>query len=204
MLSTLAMGAASAHADTPSAELKVIGSIDAPTCTVNPVNDGVYDFGPISNTLIKLGNEHTALDPITQTWTVSCDSSTYLTFTVEDNRKDTASIVNTTYFGLGSVNDTGKLGYYTVKLKKPQVDGSDARTFAGTSPSNNTETPLYDAASGLKHGWSTVSGQLQAGTVFTADLEVSPMLGGSGNMNGVPTERVDLDGSLTLTFSYGL
>ncbi|WP_257010628.1 hypothetical protein [Burkholderia ubonensis] len=42
------------------------------------------------------------------------------------------------------------------------------------------------------------------GEVFTADLVVAPTLAGSATMNGPLTDAVDLDGSATLTFAFGL
>lgn len=40
-------------ADALTAELKVVGELTVPTCTVTATDDGIYDIGKQSSTLIK-------------------------------------------------------------------------------------------------------------------------------------------------------
>ena len=202
-LAALTLAAATAHAAAPTAELKVKGTIDVPTCTVTAAKSGVYDFGGIGNTLIKSGTTHTALNPISQDWTVTCDADTFLTFSVVDNRATSVSTVATNNFGLGTVNTTGKIGYYTVNLTSPTVDSVASSTFAttGTTISSAASTNLY--AGGNKMGWSS-GPALKSGKVFGASLAVTPNIGGTTTMGGAITDEVDLDGSLTLTYAFGL
>ena len=56
-------------------------------------------------------------------------------------------------------------------------------------------------------GWSeSAANNLAAADTFIADFKVTPTLGGTGkdHMNGTITEDVGLDGSMTLTFAFGL
>lgn len=186
----------------PTSSLNVKGTIGVPGCTVSAPDDGIYDFGRIAASLVKPGNATTALTPITRTWTVTCDAQTYLSFSVVDNRAATASTAAATNFGLGNVNGTGKIGFYTVALQKPTVDGVASFTYAsiGTSISGAATTLL---GSNTRHGWAT-SNQQKEGKTFTADLAVTPTLAGSSAMGGAITDSVPLDGSLTLNFAFGL
>ena len=208
-LSALALATAAAHAAPPTAELKVIGSIDVPGCTVAaPGGDGVYDFDVISPTLIKPGTTHTALTALKKNWVVTCDAETFLTFSVVDNRAASVSTPSATNFGLGDVNLTGKIGYYTVVMSAPTIDGMDSTAFRAVigsgSPWASTSTSLYSTH---EMGWSTGSAWsavLKSGKVFAADLEVQPHLGGTTTMGGTVKDDVTLDGSLTMNFAFGL
>ncbi|MFQ6308427.1 fimbrial assembly protein, partial [Yersinia enterocolitica] len=74
VLSSLVLGMTAAHAAPPTAELKVIGTLTVPSCTVASPDEGVYDFGKLSSSLVKSGTATTALTPMTKTWTVTCDA----------------------------------------------------------------------------------------------------------------------------------
>ncbi|WP_145501865.1 DUF1120 domain-containing protein, partial [Yersinia similis] len=86
ILSSLVISISAANAAVPTAELKVVGTVTVPSCTVVSPDAGVYDMGKLSSSLIKPGNAVTALEPINKTWTVNCDANTYLNFTPVDNR----------------------------------------------------------------------------------------------------------------------
>jgi hypothetical protein len=206
-ISAVLMGAAAAHAAAPTNDLAVKGTIGAPTCTVASTNNGLYDFGRIGTSQVKAGTTTNALPSISQPWTVSCNAATYLSFRVVDNRAASASSVADTNFGLGNVNGTGKLGYYTVTMSGGTVDGATSYTYATTSKTafttDNTEKPIRSGS--YMHGWGGQPNDTQrAGSVFGADLKVTPILAGTTTMNGAVTEDTDLDGSLTLNFAFGL
>ncbi len=199
--SALLLAMANAYAAPPVAELKVIGTLTVPTCNVASGQDGVYDIGKVSATMVK----PTAVTPLTalnKTWTVTCDAETYLNFKPVDNRADTASAGSTTNFGLGMVNETGKIGYYNVTMKNASVDGVDTSVFtsANTAVASAASVTVNSAN---RNGWSVSTAQ-KSGKVFVADLEVAPTLASSASMNGSITEDTDIDGSLTLNFAYGI
>ncbi|VEI15243.1 P pilus assembly protein, pilin FimA [Serratia plymuthica] len=204
-ISSLIFSAASQAAG-PSAEIKVIGELIAPTCEVVMPNDGVFDFGTISHTKIQadkpvsLGTEGSAVD-----LTVSCSAATPLTFKVIDNRLGTASLAGSQYLGLGSINSTGKLGYYTVDMMLPKVDGELAGLFVtagSTIPSPSGKVRLEQ---GKRMGWAPSGGaQLAIGKKFSAMMVVEAFLAKRSDMHGGVGEGVNLDGSTTLEFGFGL
>ncbi|WP_430390127.1 DUF1120 domain-containing protein [Dyella sp. 20L07] len=203
IMSAILMGATAAHATAPTSELVVKGALAVPGCTVSAANDGVYDFGRISASLIKAGTAVTTLPPISQAWTVTCDAQTFLAFNVVDNRASSASAAAANNFGLGNVNGTGKLGFYTVTLSSPTVDGKTVSTYSTANTSFTAATTAI-LNSGQKHGWATASNNQASGLVFGANLQVAPTLGGTTTMGGPVTDEVPLDGSLTLNFMFGL
>ncbi|WP_439889893.1 DUF1120 domain-containing protein [Ralstonia sp. 25C] len=206
-LAALTLAAATAHAAAPTAELKVAGTLKAPTCTVAVADGGVYDFGSISPTRIQPGTTHTKLDSLKKVWTVTCDADTYLAHSATDNRVTSVSTVGVNNFGLGKVNGTGNLGYYQALISNPTVDGVTTTIFyaaaGGPVPATGGSSGLISNAVGYKHGWSVGAAQ-KAGKAFGLTIEVVPYLGGTTTMNGAITDKVDLDGSLTLTYTFGL
>ncbi|AHG18586.1 beta-fimbriae major subunit [Chania multitudinisentens RB-25] len=202
-LSTLLLAMANAQAATPTAELKVIGELTVPACTVAAADDGVYDFGRLSATMVKPAAT-TALTPMTKTWTITCDAETYLNFAPVDNRAASVSTVATTNFGMGMVNGTGKIGYYTAQMANATVDGVASELFTSAS-STFTPAATADITTGLRSGWATPTANTQkSGKVFVSDIIVSPVLASSATMNGAITDDTNLDGSMTLSFAYGI
>ncbi|AOK49032.1 hypothetical protein WT60_18840 [Burkholderia sp. MSMB617WGS] len=209
-LSIAMLGTTAAHAAAPAQDLIVKGTIDVPACTVAAADNGVYDYGKISPTLIKSGTATTALTKMEKAWTVNCDAKTYMSFKVTDNRSASSSSTDNTAFGLGTVNDNGKLGYYTVTMQDAQVDGQKARVYA-TPNTSLGGTGVIAASQKLNklanytHGWASESAASQmAGTTFTANMVVEAVLAGTETMGGALKDAVDLDGSATLTFAFGL
>ncbi|MGK4445591.1 DUF1120 domain-containing protein [Yersinia enterocolitica] len=191
------------QAATPTPELKVKGSIGVPTCTINVPDGGVYNVGNISAATIQ-PTTSVILPTITKTWTISCDGSTYLSFTPTDNRK--SSVSNTTAihnFGLGFVNGTGKIGYFRTGLSNAKVDGESSFFYYvenGFQGGHTTET----LTNNLPFGWAQNATTAKAGKVFSADLTVTPVLASSATMGGAITENINIDGSVTLSFAYGI
>jgi Protein of unknown function (DUF1120) len=202
VLSSLIFGVNAASAEAPTAELKVIGTVTVPGCTVVAPDDGVYDFGRVSASLVKSGTTTTALTPITKTWTVNCDADTYLNFTPVDNRTASASILAGSLFGLGNVNGTGKIGYYSTVMNNGTVDGAISSVFS--SSTTFTAATTATLVQGWRAGWASGNNVQKVGKVFTADITVSPILGGTDTMGGPITDDVDLDGSMTMNFSFGI
>ncbi len=201
LFASLALGSALAQAAAPIAELKVIGTLTVPTCTIASAQDGVYDIGKVSATMVK-PSAVTPLTALSKTWTINCDAETYLNFKPVDNRADTASAGSATAFGLGMVNETGKIGYYNVTMKNGTVDGTASNVFSSPSATIVAGNSV-NVSSANRNGWSSGTTQ-KSGRIFVADLEVAPTLASSAAMNGAVTEDTDIDGSLTLNFAYGI
>ncbi|CNE86877.1 beta-fimbriae major subunit [Yersinia rohdei] len=203
VLSSLISGINVANAATPTAELKVIGTLTVPSCTIIAPDEGVYDLGRLSSSLVKSGTATTALTEQTKTWTVNCDADTYLNFTPVDNRAASASAVATNNFGLGNVNETGKIGYYNTVIKQGTVDGKASNLFSSATSTFAVATAVF-LTTGLRTGWSSAANTQSSGKVFTADIAVRPYLAGTTGMGGPITEDVKIDGSLTMNFAFGI
>ncbi|MEB7886693.1 DUF1120 domain-containing protein [Serratia fonticola] len=199
----LSLGTAEA-ASAPTAELKVVGKINVPSCTVVVPDGGVYDLGKISATLVKAGTTRTKLQEITKNWSVVCDAETYLKVNAIENRANTAvgGVVNNNNFGLGSVNGTGKIGYYGILMSNVKVDGKDTKLFF-VGASNTAMDSVYLTTT-PPLAWGSATNVFTNGKVFSADLTVSPTLGGKSDMQGTINDIVKVDGSVTLNFVYGI
>lgn len=207
LLAPLVLGIISAHAEVPTAELKVKGKIGVPTCNINAPDSGVYDIGNISSTKIQSGTTRTALPEITKSWTISCDSVTFLTVKSIDNRIGSSSSTGGDgHYGLGMINGSGKIGHYTVLMSNALVDGNPSSLFYTTSPTftARSETALYNGEKGYRQGWASADNVLKSGKVFSADFTVKPFLAGTDTMNGPVTEDTKVDGSLTMNFAFGI
>jgi Protein of unknown function (DUF1120) len=200
VLSSLIFGINTANASAPTAELSVIGTLTVPGCTVIAPDSGIYDFGRVSSSLVKSGTTTTPLPPITKTWRVNCDANTYLSFTPEDNRLGSAGTFGSSNFGLGNVNSTGKIGHYTAKMHNATVDGvaSDVASNSGVAASTNL------SRGGPHSWWLTSTNSQNIGKIFTADITVSPVLAGTTTMGGPIHDDVNLDGSMTMGFKFGI
>jgi len=202
----LALGASSAYAApiTP-AELKVTGTLDVPACTVTATDDGIYNYGDLSPTDIRPGTAVHVLDAISKPWNINCEGDTYLTFKVVDNAAASRAIVASENFGLGNVNGTGRLGFFTVTMRNPRVDGTNSRVFATTTTAVAPAASVLVRQDNHTMGWADPSLAIQRiGRNFDVDLDVVATLAGSNAMNGPITDDVPLAGSLTLNFAYGL
>jgi len=202
----LAAGGQAFAQTAPTAQLSVIGDITAPTCDVGVTNSGKFDYGNISPTVI--GSAVYSLGNQTQTLTVSCDASTYMLYQTVDNAAASVSSVSTSNFGLGMVNTTGKLGYYTLKMQNATVDGASSSVGYGPSTLGSALTgcaaseSVYNGAN--KMAWCTSTTAMKAGKVFTTDLVSTAYLNTETGMGGAITTDVSLAGSTTLTFQFAL
>jgi type 1 fimbria pilin len=205
VFSTLILSLA-VQAATPSAELKVKGTIGIPTCTIDAPDGGIYNVGEISSANVKTGTAVTELASISKTWTVTCDSMTYLSLTAIDNRK--ASISDTTEvhnFGLGLVNGSGKIGFYQTEMSHARVDGVSSLLYY--IDENNVFKgghSLETLRDNYRFGWSENTTTAKVGKVFSVDLTVIPTLAGSATMGGAITENINIDGSTTMNFAFGI
>ncbi|OVZ89769.1 fimbrial assembly protein [Yersinia frederiksenii] len=204
VLASLILSVAS-QAATPTTELKVKGKIGVPSCTVIAPNNGVYDMGRLSATNVKAGTTVTVLPEMKKNWTITCDSTTYLSLSSVDNRLASVSdTTSTRNYGLGNINRTGKIGFYTVILSNASVDGTSTSMYyrVGTGAAT-LGTSLY-LVNGYTYGWSNSTSTANFGKTFSADIAVTPTLAGTSTMNGPITEDSNIDGSLTMNFSFGI
>jgi type 1 fimbria pilin len=198
-----------AQAAPPTAELKVKGSIDVPTCSIAAPNNGVYDLGKLPSSLVA-ATTTTTLAAMSKKWAVTCDSLTYISVSAVDNRAATASQASSapTNFGLGYVNGDGKIGYYTASMTNGFVDGVARQIYYGTKtvPVSGT-TALgggYTFVSANHYGWAGTNGAPIAGRVFTADMRIYPVLASMASMKGPLADNAKIDGSMTINFAFAI
>lgn len=201
-----------------SAELSVNGAVRLPACALLASGSGHYDYGARPQSVLP-ATGHVPLPSQDQTWTVDCGGArTYLMYSVSDNRAASASEVGVTHFGLGSMPgvDTSRIGYYTITMANAKVDGLP-RSVLYVDANGTTA----DAAAGVLYyktrrgySWHTSVGtggpwadfRSQAGSRFEVDMRVSPFLASRSVVGGGHpiVDTVNLDGSATVTFSFGL
>jgi|GEM_PF-1148141 len=205
-IAVLAGGQAFAQT-TPTTTLTVIGNIAPPTCDVAVTNNGKFDYGNISPTVI--GSTNYDLGNQTQTLSVTCDGTTFMLFTNQDNEAASVSTAGQANYGLGMVNNTGKLGYYTLTMQNATVDGVTSRVGNGANTAGSALT-FCGATQGIYttgHKWTWCSNTTSVplgGQVFVADFVTNAYLNTETGMNGEITTTVPLQGSATLTFQLAL
>lgn len=201
ILSTLFLSVSSAWA-APSIELKVTGTFSTPSCSMMEADSGTIDLGKVSVTNVQQTKE-TPLQAVAKAFAVYCDSTTYLSFKTIDNRAGTASTAGDKNFGLGSVNGSGKLGYYTVELMAGRVDGNASSFFTTTGSTFTSQIQTY-LQPGARSGWSKSDNTQLSGKTFSGHFVIKPFLASEKSMNGPLTDQAKFDGSATLAFTYGL
>jgi len=186
----------------PIANLRVIGSITPPTCTLNGLEEETYtyDFDISPGIFPPSGN--LTLAPQSQNIEVVCDAATYLTFTATDERAGTELTTGNNNFGLGTYDTDTNIGFYTVRMENATVKANaeasatdvgvlSGTTYAVTGLVNKTQLS----------GWATSASQLAAGQIFAADFSVTPTI---NSVMKNSTGDAELDGLTVLTFAFGL
>lgn len=198
----MSMGGAMAAA--MSSELSVKGHLAIPSCEITLGNNGVYDLGKVSNAVIE-ASRSTSMRELSGSLHVECEADTFLNFSVIDNRVGTASTVDSTHFGLGNVNGSGKLGYYKMKLGEASVDKVSVSVYSAPRGSTSiSSTPVVFVDKDKITGWANSENAQASGQSFQATLTVEPVLASLKEMAGPITDSTKLDGSATLNFSYAL
>ncbi|HEK0516895.1 TPA: fimbrial protein [Proteus mirabilis] len=210
-VSLLALTSSVAFAATPTAKLKVIGTIQAPTCTVNGETSETtveYKFDVSPGLFPAKGN--LTLEPISHNITVTCDARTYLAFVPTDDRAGSELEANAANFGLGTHHETNKegeavdtkVGFYGITMKnatvKPTADAEEAKVSVFYNGAVNSSQSLQKEK---VFAWAKSSSDFSAGEVFAADFEIKPTINSAlKNSDG----DAKLDGLATLTFQFGI
>jgi hypothetical protein len=204
VIAALNVIALDSYAQTKTLEVK--GIIGSPgVCQIEATNEGTYNFGAISSSLIHKTARVPLASPQMATWKVQCATVTSVSFTTSDSAKSTALQPELQFFGLGSVNSDGKLGMYTVTAKNPMVDNKPALFSTHVSAVEGKSIALLQH--GVRSTWarSDAASTQATGQEFSADLEVSATLGAeTTDMKGAPPDGTALNGRLTMTFKQGL
>jgi type 1 fimbria pilin len=211
-IAALLVAAGNAVAAGPTATLQVKGTITPAACTPTFANGGIVDFGATSTSEFTSG-ANKFLSGKDLGLTITCTGATKMTFTVTDNRADSA--VHLTQYGekftlgLGKTTDGKSIGGYAITYNTLVVDGEAGGTVIwrkssgdwGTSDSSNAfwiggNAGPSDTLSFAKAGESVPTSFEQA----SINVRISD-LGLSKEMKNI-TEVQNLDGNATLNFSY--
>ena len=210
-VSLLALTSSVAFAAAPTAKLKVIGTIQPPTCSINGEASETtveYKFDVSPGLFPAKGN--LTLEPISHNITVTCDARTYLAFVPTDDRSGTELEANAANFGLGTYQtkdkdgepvDT-KIGFYGITMKnatvKPTADAEEAKVSVYYNGSVSSTQGLQKEK---VFAWAKASNDFSAGEIFAADFEVTPTINSElKNSDG----DAKLDGLATLAFQFGI
>lgn len=181
----------------PSAELKIAGKIKHSGCSVIASNNGVYDYGSVPG---NAADDQTQMLPtLKQAWQVRCESEAYLAIIPTDNRAASRSAQDLRRFGLGNTADGRPVGYFLLGVAQSTVNGAPAalRSHTAASARPGSEVALI---SGERSDWLLADATRAAGHIYTMDISVTPVL----TANIPVTDKVELDGSVTLNFVFGL
>lgn len=205
------------HAAPGPADIAVNGTVRTPVCTLAASGGGVYQYELLSQSMLPTTG-HVPLPPQNQTWTVDCGSGrTHLMYSITDNRAASVSAVAVSNFGLGAMAgvEGSRIGYYTLTLTNGKVDGAPKSVlYVSTDGTYADATPVVYYQTRRGYSWHTSTGsggswadlRSQAGSRFEVDVQVSPFLANRTLVGGGKpiTESVNLDGSATVTFAFGL
>ncbi|MGQ5793275.1 hypothetical protein ACUNIY_12715 [Serratia sp. IR-2025] len=200
-LSALLAGQAGAAGTGASAELKVSGELAPASCVVQVADSKLYWEG-LTPEMLK-PNVSTDLDYKMTRVSMQCEDQVMPSFQVIDNRAGTASENAAQYLGLGNVNGTGKVGYYTAQATSPTVDGGKAAMFIEGEGGAGPMVMLKDRS--VVRWGKMATHDAMSGKDFAFDLVIQPTLASEKVMGGAPGQGETLmDGSMTLEFKFGV
>lgn len=182
-----------------SVDLSVQGSITPSACAPALNNGGVVDFGKLSAKDLR-PDQPTYLPRQNLQMTVTCDASTLFAVALKDNRAGSESNQDYYNFGLGLINGTEKLGYFTVAMSGPVADDVNVRGIASFDGGVTWERESALVDDGLtSFADTTTLAPLPIQRLVTG-LQVAGVIAPSQGLT--LTNEVPLDGSVTLTVRY--
>ena len=198
----IACSAACAAEATP---LTVTGNITPNACNLLVDNGGVIDFGKIvSSSLSDSANEN-KMPTQHANFNVTCPAATKMLFSIKDNRPGTSYLIMSFYFGLGVDKSGNKIGTAAIWLSNPTIDGVAGSVLASVNNGASWSTPASSQVMAPVAG--TVYNITAAGSRTPAEAR---SFGGTFDVDGwiAPRDQLDrtdivqIDGSVTMNFSY--
>ncbi|PKH27593.1 DUF1120 domain-containing protein [Pseudomonas fluorescens] len=180
-----------------SVDLTVKGLIVPSACTPSLSGGGVIDHGKISAKDLH-PDRATAIGLHTLSMSVNCDAPIQFALHPIDNR---AASGLTTDFGLGFINETQKLGHFSLTWRGMVADGVTAQPIASTDQGKTWyaekfwEPSMYMAA-------ASMSDDTQPLPIkdLSVDLEVLTIINPADGLD--LSNEVTIDGSATLEVKY--
>lgn len=194
--SVLLLGSATAFAAS-SVDLTVKGLIVPSACTPSLSGGGVIDHGKVSAKDLNPGYG-TAIGLHTLSMTVNCDAPIQFALHPIDNR---AASGTSSDFGLGFINETQKLGHFSLTWRGMVADGVTVQPIASTDQGNTWyaekfwEPSMYMAAGSMDDDTQPLPIK-----DLSVDLEVLTIINRADGLD--LSNEVTIDGSATLEVKY--
>ncbi|WP_122764766.1 DUF1120 domain-containing protein [Pseudomonas viridiflava] len=179
-------------------DLAVKGLIVPSACTPSLSGGGIIDHGKISAKDLRPNNP-TLIGTHTLIIEVNCDGPTTFALNSIDNRAESALM--STLFGLGLINGTQKLGWFTLILQNAIADGAPVKTIAsGDGGKTWYEERFWDPGLYMSVAATSDTSTPVPATELVADLQVNTSIARTDGLD--LTNEVTLDGSATLEVKY--
>lgn len=199
LIATLMVAAAGNSFAASTVDMSVRGLITPSACAPSLGNGGKFEVGKIAAKDLKV-NDYTVLsDHVTQI-AVTCEAPTLIAIEPKDNRAGSEAMGEPSYFGLGLINGTEKLGSLSVFIEKVLADNVVSRPTVSTDGGATWERgsdlgPDRITSVANTTTWAPIAVQL-----LEAQLTLTPVIAPTSGLT--LTEEVPIDGSVTLTVRY--
>ncbi|RDS91332.1 DUF1120 domain-containing protein [Pseudomonas fluorescens] len=195
--SLMLLTCATAHAAS-TVDLTVKGLIVPSACTPNLSGGGVIDHGKISAKDLRPDNP-TNIGNNIMTLAVVCDGATSFALNAIDNRSDSATV--SSVFGLGFINGTQKLGWFSLMLQNAVADGQQMKTIASGDGGNTWyEEKFWDPNLYMSVSNADDITQPTPAKELVVELAVATSIARTDGLD--LSNEVTLDGSATLEVKY--
>ena len=195
-VSALLLSSANAFAAS-SVDLTVKGLIVPSACTPSLSGGGMIDHGKVSAKDLN-PDRGTAIGVHTLSMTVDCDAPIQFALHPIDNR---AASGLTTDFGLGFINETQKLGHFSLTWRGMVADGVTVQPIASMDQGKTWysekfwEPSMYMAAASMSDDTQPLPIQN-----LRVDLEVLTIINAAASLD--LSNEVTIDGSATVEVKY--
>lgn len=195
--SVLLLNSATAFAAS-SVDLTVKGLIVPSACTPTLSGGGVIDHGKVSAKDLN-PDRATSIGFHTLSLSVNCDAPIQFALHPIDNRA--ASGISTD-FGLGFINDTQKLGHFSLTLRNPVADDGVAVQTIASIDQGNTWYSDYSWEPSMYMSVASMDDDTQPLPVkdLRIDLQVNTLINRTDGLD--LSNEVTIDGSATIEVKY--
>lgn len=210
--SVLAMAMGPAFAAS-TAQLKVTGTLVAPSCDITMPSGDTADFSNIvrGNLNPSTSTPLTTIKSLSVQVNCGAANTSIAIFTTDsmsasrptDARSfafadGTVSLNNTDYYGLGNASNSNPIGAYAVRVGKISMDGTEQASIQTSS-----DGVTWSTATGPTYFSNTAqyvsAGPAAMGKLFTFPLEVAANISATSTL---PAGEVDLSGNATIEVKY--
>lgn len=199
LIATLLLVGVSNSFAASSIDMSVRGLITPSACSPSLGNGGQYNVGKISAKDLKL-NDYTSLGDYVTQLTVTCEAPTLMAIEPKDNRAGSEAMGEPSYFGLGLINGSEKLGSVSAFLEKVFADGVAARATDSMDGGSTWERHRSISPNSITSVANSAAYTPIPVQSFEAQMMLTPVIAPASTLT--LTEEVPIDGSITLTVRY--